>query len=89
MSGNEEVLETLKRIEEWVAIIAKAQLAPVAKSEFADGKMAKLYGMTGKASQTQIQKTLKLSPNRISDAWKRWEQQGLLIREGQRYRKVL
>jgi DNA-binding MarR family transcriptional regulator len=89
MSGSEEVLETLKRIEEWLSIIAKTQLAPIAKSEFADQKMAKLYNMTGKASQTEIQKALKLSPNTISEAWKRWELQGLLIREGQRYRKVL
>ena len=89
MSGNEDVLEALKQIERWVAVIARTQLAPVAKIEFADDKMAKLYEMTGKASQAQIQKTLRLSPNRITDAWKRWEQQGLLIREGQRYRKVL
>jgi hypothetical protein len=89
MNGNDDVLESLRQIERWVAVIAKTQLAPVAKTEFADKKMAKLYAMTGKASQAEIQKTLRLSPNRISDAWKRWEQQGLLIREGQRYRKVL
>ena len=44
MSGDEEVLAALSRIEEWLAIIAKAQLSDMAKVELADEKMARLYG---------------------------------------------
>ena len=89
MSGDEEMLSALGRIESWLAIIARAQLSAVAKVELADDKMARLYEKTGELTREKIQKSLKLSPNTITEAWKRWEQQGLLVKEGVRYRKVL
>lgn len=89
LTDNNEILDTLRRIEEWLAILAKAQLAPIAKAELSDPKMAQLYKLTGSASQAEIQTKLKMSPNTVSDMWKRWEQIGLLVRDGKRYRRVL
>jgi transposase len=64
-------------------------LAPVLQKEFADPRTRELYELTGTYGQREIKKKLNMSANTISDAWKRWEQLGLLTREGQEYRKVL
>jgi len=89
MDGGDKVLQALQRIEGWLAILAKAQLAPIANAELADPKMAQLYKLTGVATQREIKKKLNVSADTISDAWNRWERMGLVVRDGQQYRKVL
>ena len=88
MSDNEETLKVLRRIEQWVAMLAKAQLSPILKAELSDPRMAPLYKVTGTLGQREIKKKLNMSANTISGAWQRWEQQGLLIKEGNEYRKA-
>lgn len=89
MARESEILEALRRIEEWMMLSVKVQLSPIAERELSDSKMKELYAMTGDVSTQEIQKKLKLAAKTISDTWKRWEQLGLLIRDGKRYRKVL
>lgn len=84
-----EVLKKLNRIEQLLVLVTKAQLAPVLQKEFSDPRTRELYELTGTYGQREIKKKLNMSANTISDAWKRWEQLGLLTREGQEYRKVL
>jgi DNA-binding MarR family transcriptional regulator len=88
MFKDEETLKVLLRIEQWVAMLAKAQLAPILKAELSDPRMAQLYKLTGSYGQRDIKKKLNMSANTISDAWKRWERQGLILKEGKEYRKV-
>lgn len=89
MDGTEEILQALHRIEGWLAILAKTQLAPIANAELAEPKMAQLFKLTGIATQREIKKKLNISADTISDAWNRWERMGLVVREGNQYRKVL
>jgi DNA-binding MarR family transcriptional regulator len=84
-----ESLKVLQRIEQWVAIIAKAQLGPILQAELADPRMAQLYRLTGTSTQREVKAALKMSATTISDAWNRWEQLGLLVREGKEFRKVI
>jgi DNA-binding MarR family transcriptional regulator len=88
MTDYDEVLEILRRIEQWMAMIAKAQLAPLLEAELDDPRMAELYKLTGTHGQREIKKKLSMSANTISDAWKRWERLGLIVREGHEYKKV-
>jgi hypothetical protein len=89
MENSDAILQALNRIEVWLTILAKAQLSPIANAEFAKPKMAELYNLTGTATQRQIKKALGISADTISDAWNRWERIGLVVRDGQQYRKVL
>jgi hypothetical protein len=87
--SDQESLKILNRIEQWVAIIAKAQLAPILQAELTDPRMAELYRLTGTSTQREVKDALNMSANTISDAWNRWERLGLLVRDGKGYRKVL
>jgi len=86
--NNEEALILLRRIDHWLERLAKSQLEPVLSAELSDPRMAALYKLTGTHGQREIKKKLKMSANTISDAWNRWERQGLIIKEGRDYRKV-
>ncbi len=77
------------RIEELLTVIAKATLAPVIREELSDKRMEKLYEMTGSKTAAEACKVLKMSNRDVSDAWKRWERVGLLIRDGKQYRKAI
>ena len=89
MSENAEMLKRLKRIEQLLELLTKTYLAPLLQEEFADPRMAQLYELTGSHGQREIKKKLNMSANTISDSWKRWEHLGLLVREGQEYRRVI
>jgi DNA-binding MarR family transcriptional regulator len=84
-----EILGYLKRIEEWLAIVAKTQLGPILQTEIADKRMAELWQLTGKATQREVKTKLNMSADTISSAWQRWERLGLLVREGKEYRRVI
>ena len=84
-----EVLKKLGHLEQLLVLLTRTQLEPVLQKEFADPRMQNLYELTGTRGQREIKKELNMSANTISDAWKRWEQMGLLVREGQEYRRVI
>ena len=49
----------------------------------------KIYELTGEKGQTEIVKILKTASNTVSNTWKNLEGEGLLIKEGTKYRKVI
>lgn len=77
------------RIVELLEVIAKAAIAPALAAELVDEKMKKLYEITGGVTAEQACKTLKVGKTTVVDAWQRWEQAGILVRDGRKYRKVL
>lgn len=88
MSTPEE-LKTLKRIEELLAVVARALLAEPLKAAIKDRQHKFLYENTGKLPVKELAKKTGLSTATISRTWQRWEQDGLLIKDGKQYRKVL
>jgi len=49
----------------------------------------KIYELTGIKGQTEIVKTLNTAPNTVSNLWKKLESEGVLIKNGKMYRKVV
>jgi len=84
-----EVIKKLNRIEQLLVLLAKAHLASMLREEFVDARMAQLYELTGTHGQRETKKRLNMSANTISEAWQRWEQMGLLTRDGKEYRRVI
>ena len=89
--GNEhqsDELEALKRIQELLEAIAKAQLSPALEGQLSDPKYRSLYKLTGTMPVQQLVKRTKLSAGTISRLWQKWETLGLVIKDGKSYRKV-
>ncbi len=82
-------LAVLKRIQELLEAIAKAQLSAVVGEQLSDPKHKSLYELTGKATVQQLIKKTKLSAGTISATWQKWETLGLIVKDGKRYKKVL
>lgn len=89
MSEQSEVLRSLQHLEDLLTVLVKAQLADVIAREFSDAKMKKLYDLTGDHSARELAKEMKCSPMKISRTWQRWENLGLIIKDGQQYRTVI
>jgi DNA-binding MarR family transcriptional regulator len=88
MNGD-PVVDRLERIEMWLNVLVRIQLAPILDRETSDPRSAQLYELTGEVPAKEIAKKLKCSMTTVSDSWKRWERLGLLVKEGSRYRKVV
>lgn len=89
MANDAEILASLRRIEELLGTMTKAQLAPIIQKELCDDKAQQLYELTGTMPHKDICKALSCSASTVSDTWKRWERLGLLIKDRGHYRKVL
>jgi DNA-binding MarR family transcriptional regulator len=82
-------LMTLKRIEELLALIARAMLAERLDEIMSDKSHRALYNATGRIPRNQLAKRTGMSAGTISGVWKKWEQIGLIVKDGKQYRKVL
>jgi hypothetical protein len=89
MTEQEEVLASLKRIEELLTVLVKSELSGIIEKELSDSDMKKLYTITGNCTARQATKELDWSLGKISSIWQKWESLGLLVKDGQTYRKVL
>lgn len=84
----EQLLDTLDRIEDLVRAIGKAVLAPTIDSELADKKNRQVYDGIGKYTGAELAKKTGFSTGKISGLLQRWEAAGLLIKDGNKYRKL-
>ena len=82
-------LQTLHRIEELLTLIAKATLSERLAEIFDDKQHRVLYEKVGQIPVTELAKKTGLSAGTISGLWQRWEQAGLLIKDGKQYRRVI
>lgn len=83
------VASLVQRSNELLGILVKLQLRSTLSEELSDPKNRKLYELTGIKGVTEISKELKVSAGKISGIWKRWEQQGLLTKDGRSYKRVI
>ena len=89
MGDNEEILDILQNIEELLTVLVKNQISDTIEKELSNPKKKELYKLTGKNKISELAKKLKCSTGWISGVWKHWESLGLIIKDGQKYRKVL
>lgn len=69
--------------------LVKKQLKDEIDTQLDDANVKKLYLLTGLHSIRELEKKVNIPRSTISDIWKRWEQLGLIIKDGQQYRKTL
>jgi len=88
MNENTDVAALIRRTNELLTVLAKTQLSAVIESELADAVKRKLYEYTGSLGVKALTTKVGMSAGTISGHWKRWEQLGLLVKEGQSYRRL-
>ena len=82
-------LKVLKRIEALLEVLAKNALADKLAKIYKDKKLAFLYENTGDIARPELEKKTGFSGGKISSLWSQWEREGLLIKDGKSYRRVL
>ena len=81
--------EHFARIEELLTVLAKRALSEAMKEQLTDNTLRKLYELTGTATVKQIATRTGLSTGKISGLWKKWEEAGLITKQGVQYRKIV
>ncbi len=78
--------QDIKKIKEMMEFLVRQKIAEKIKNLSADEK--KVYNLTGRKRDI-IQKETNFAAGKISGIWAKLESEGLLIKEGQSYRKVI
>lgn len=77
----------IKRIKEMMEFLVKEKISKILEKR--NPKERQIYELTGMKKQNDIIKALGVSSKKISKLWQDWEKEGILIKEGQKYRKVV
>jgi len=86
---NVDELKSLKRIEDLLTVLARAALADRIDEIMNDKSHRVVLELTGKMTVRQLAEKTGLSPMTISRLWQKWEEIGLLAKDGKQYRRVL
>ena len=89
MSHELDIVERLRRIEDLLAALVHMRLSSVMEQELIDPKMKKLYELTGECTARELSEETGLGIATISRVWQRWENLGLIVKKGKKYRKLL
>ena len=79
--------QDIKRIKEMMEFLIKQKV--VEKIKKLSETERKIYDLTEGKGQAEIIKLLKVSSKTISKVWMNLENEGLLVKEGKGYRKVV
>ncbi len=79
----------MSRVEALLTTLVKLQMGPILDTELKDVKDRQLYELTGTLKRRDIEKKLNIGAARISATWQRWEQLGLVIKDGKTYRRTV
>lgn len=79
--------EDIKKIREMLEFLVKQKISDrVSKLNTTEKK---IYDATSLKTQTEIVKSLNVAPNTVSNLWKKLENEGILVKDGKSYRKVV
>ena len=79
--------EAFEKIKEFMEFLVKDKISKKLKE--LNETERKIYDLTGNKTHSEMFKTLKVAPNTVSKVWQKLENDGLLIKEGTKYRKVI
>jgi len=82
-------LKILSRIAQLLEAVAKTVTAEKLAKAMSEPKLRVLYESTGHLSVRELAKRTGFSVGKISGIWSQWEQDGLLVKEGSSYSRVL
>lgn len=77
----------IKRIREMMEFLVKEKISKILEKR--NPKERQIYELTGIKKQNDIIKALGVSSKKISKLWQDWEKEGILIKDGQKYKKVV
>jgi hypothetical protein len=83
-----ELKASVQHVEELLGVIARKMLGADLEQLLKNKDYRYLYEHTGKVPVKQLAKKTGLSTATISRAWQRWEQVGLLVKDGKQYKTV-
>ncbi len=87
--NDHEILLTLKHIEELLETLVRFNYTHLKKEAFTNPIEEKIFSSTGVKSREEIRNDLKISPNTLSDLWSKWVDLGLLVKDGNTYKKTV
>lgn len=79
--------QDMKKIREMLEFLVKQKASERINKSGVDEK--KVYELTGAKGQVEIAKFTGFSAGKVSMIWQKLENEGLLIKEGKGYRKVI
>lgn len=78
--------EDIRKIREMIEFLVKDKISKKLRELSPDEK--KVYDLVGKSQREMVELT-RFAAGKISRIWQKLESEGLLIKEGQKYRKVV
>jgi len=79
--------QDIKKIREMMELLVKQKISGKLNKLSADEK--KVYELTGSEKRSLIESKTGFAAGKISKIWIRLEEEGLLVKEGKSYRKVV
>ena len=80
-------VEDIKKIREMMEFLVRQKVSEKLNKLNSDEK--KIYNLTGEKGQVDMVKLTGFSAGKISKLWQKLEREGLLIKEGSKYKKVV
>jgi len=77
----------IKKIREMLEFLVKQKVSERLNKLNVDEK--KVYGLTGEKGQVEMAKLTGFSAGKVSKIWQKLEEEGLLIKDGAKYGKVV
>ena len=90
MNGKDETVSVLKRLERLVAALVRSQLADRIEKLRAEPRHRALYDSLGDGvTQSELAKKVGVTQPTVSRTLQEWEAEGLVVKEGGEYRRLV
>jgi hypothetical protein len=90
MANDDRAEDILLRIEQLLKGLLRTAVADKVSAIRTDYALRSVYEMTGSsATVAEISKKTKMSTGKISGIWQTWEEEGLIVKIGKSYRKLV
>ncbi len=85
----DEITQSLKNIEKLLGILVRFQYSTILTQAINNELDGKIFDLTGVKSRNEICSELKISPNTLAETWSKWLELGILVKQGNSYKKTI
>jgi predicted transcriptional regulator len=79
----------LANVEKYLKVIVKILINDRVTKNITDEVHRKVYNLTGSCNRDEIAKQTEMSGGAISALWSKWEELGIIEKDGKSYKKVI